>query len=419
VRILFLSNFFPPLHRGGYEELAADVAEALRARGHRIDVLTSNWRAPGGADPVVHRVLELEVDLRPWRGTLGFFAGRRRRAENDAARLRDAIAAMRPDVLLAWGMWNLPRTLLVHAESQRRPPVVYYVADYWPALRDAYAMHWQAPATHRWARLPKAVLARAIYQLHRSPPPPALAFRHAICVSHAVRARLIEAGLPFQDARVIHNGIDLRRFPFRPHPRQPAAGAIAIGYIGRMTPEKGVDTLLAALAVLVRRGQAVHLTLAGAADRSRAAALRRRIERLGLSDCVTLCGFVPRDRVPPLLGEVDVLVVPSLWPEPLARSIQEGMATGAAVVATPVGGTVEIVEEGVNGLFFPPADAAALAERIERLQRDPALRASLAAAARRTVEERFDLARTVDALEDVLRHAASAANATNLAVEAG
>lgn len=403
MRILLLSNFFPPLHLGGYEELAADVVTALRERGHRVDVLTSNLRAHAApADPSVHRVLHLEIDLRPGRATLGFFAGRRRRAAIDAARLRDTIAVTRPDVLLVFGMWNLPRTLLALAEAWHLPPLVYYVADYWPTLPDAYALHWQALAARWWTRLPKSVLAEIIRRLYRPPPPPALAFAHAVCVSHAVRARLIDAGLPFTNARVIHNGIDLRCFPFRP-PRQTDRRPISVGYLGRMAPEKGVATAVAAMAGLVQRGQAAHLTLAGRAERQTTMALRRQIERLRLSDRVTLRGLVPRDQVPALLAEFDVLVVPSVWPEPLARTIQEGMAIGAVVVATPVGGTVEIVEDGVNGLLFAPGDAAALAERIERLSRDPVLRASLAAAGRRTVEAHFDLPRTVDAIEEVLR----------------
>jgi glycosyltransferase involved in cell wall biosynthesis len=90
----------------------------------------------------------------------------------------------------------------------------------------------------------------------------------------------------------------------------------------------------------------------------------------------------------------------------LARTIQEGMATGAVVVATSVGGTGEIVEDGVNGLLFAAGDAAALADRIERLSSEPVLGASLAAAGRRTVEARFDLRRSVDAIEEVLRRVA-------------
>jgi glycosyltransferase involved in cell wall biosynthesis len=407
VRILLLSNFFPPLHLGGYEGHAAEVAATLCERGHCVDVLTSNLRARAApADPSVRRLLHLEVDLRPGLGTLGFFAGRQRRAAANAACLRDTIAATRPDVLLVFGMWNLPRTMLAQAEGRQRPPLVYYVSDYWPSLPDGYALHWQAPARRRWTRLPKRVVADLIRRWQRPPLPPALAFAHALCVSQALRARLIEAGLPFTAARVVHNGIDLRGFPFRPPRGRADRRPIALGYLGRTAPEKGIDTLLAAMAELQRRGRSATLALAGRADRHAAAALRRQIHRLHLSDRVTLRGGVPREQVPALLAELDVLVVPSVWPEPLARVIQEAMATGAVVVATAVGGTVEIVEDGINGLLFAPGDAAALADRIERLSSEPALGASLSAAGRRTVEARFDLRKSVDAIEEVLQRVA-------------
>jgi glycosyltransferase involved in cell wall biosynthesis len=111
--------------------------------------------------------------------------------------------------------------------------------------------------------------------------------------------------------------------------------------------------------------------------------------------------------MPALLAQFDVLVVPSLWPEPFARIIQVGMASQVVIVATAVGGTVEIVDDGVNGLLFPPGDAPALADCLARLHGDPALRARLARAGRQTVESRFELTATVDAIERLLLQVAA------------
>jgi len=201
---------------------------------------------------------------------------------------------------------------------------------------------------------------------------------------------------------VIYNGIDLSSFAFQPRAERPPRGRLEIGFLGRLAPEKGCDTLLSAMRLLVERDLPVTLTIAARAEPAAIAALHRHIERLGLRQRVSVRTSVPRADVPALLAELDVVVVPSLWPEPFARVIHEAMATGAAVIATPVGGTVEVVEHGVNGLLFPPGDAPALADSIERLHGDPALRASLTAAARRTVETRFDLTRTVAELEALL-----------------
>jgi glycosyltransferase involved in cell wall biosynthesis len=354
----------------------------------------------------VHRVLHLDVDMRPWRGTLGFFAGRRRRALANARQLSDAVAAAQPDVLLVWGMWNLSRNLLSLAEAWGRPPVAYYIADYWPTLPDAYALHWHSPAGHWWMRAPKAALSRILDRLQPLQPPPPLAFAHAACVSAAVRARLIDEGVPLQQAAVIHCGIDLQ--PFRPAAAAPGSAELRIGYAGRLAAEKGVETLLDALALLRQRGLAARVTLAGSALEARSLmAIRDCIDRLDLHDRISLLGQVPSEKMPALLAQFDVLVVPSRWPEPLARVIQEGMASGAVVVATAVGGTVEIVDDGVNGLLFPPGDAPALAECLARLHGDPALRARLARAGRQTVESRFDLTATVDRIEQLLQRTVS------------
>jgi glycosyltransferase involved in cell wall biosynthesis len=412
MRLLFLSNFFPPHIVGGYELLCADVRDGLRRRGHAVDVLTSR-HGVGGRPAVsdgVHRTLHLEVDLQAWSGSLRTLVGRRRRLAADLAEVRDVIAASRPDAVLVWGMWNLSRTLPSLIEAEQKLPIAYYVADYWPTLPDASTLHWRAPAGHRWTRGAKALLARVIERWRPAPPPPQLAFAHAACVSAAVRAHLVEAGLPFADAHVIRNGIDLERFSFRPSSSANAGSPLAIGYAGRLDASKGVGVLLDALALFAARGASFRLTLAtpGSAAAA-AAAIGPQIDRLGLRDAVSVRAQVPAAHMPAFLAGLDVLVVPSVWPEPLARIIAEGMASGIAVVATAVGGTAEIITDGVDGLLCPAGDPHALAACLTRLHGDPALRGALARAGRQTATARFDLSASLDAIEQLLEQAVASA----------
>jgi hypothetical protein len=81
MRSLFLSNYYPPHHLGGYEELCADVTEGLRARGHTINILTSNVGNNTPPTPYVHRLLHPEVSNTPYGATLNFFIGRKQRLD--------------------------------------------------------------------------------------------------------------------------------------------------------------------------------------------------------------------------------------------------------------------------------------------------------------------------------------------------
>jgi glycosyltransferase involved in cell wall biosynthesis len=125
--------------------------------------------------------------------------------------------------------------------------------------------------------------------------------------------------------------------------------------------------------------------------------LERQIERYGLSGCVQLLGSV--SDVPVFLADVDVAVLCSRS-EGQSNALLEYMAAGKAVVVTAVGGNLELIEPGVNGLLVPPGDPSRLAEAILQLRDDPAMRARLGAAARRRIEERHSLQARARRFED-------------------
>jgi glycosyltransferase involved in cell wall biosynthesis len=110
--------------------------------------------------------------------------------------------------------------------------------------------------------------------------------------------------------------------------------------------------------------------------------------------------------MPGRMRQADVLLVPSNWPEPFARVVLEGMICGLVVVATPLGGTSEIVVDGHNGLLFTAGDSRDLAQKVTTLARDPALRNRLAQAGRQTVMEKFTLPVMLDKVESYLHEVA-------------
>jgi glycosyltransferase involved in cell wall biosynthesis len=181
-------------------------------------------------------------------------------------------------------------------------------------------------------------------------------------------------------------GVDPDIFTPRSGERDPARG-FAIGYAGRLVPEKGVDLLLKAVTGMDGVWQ---LTIAGTGpEQDRLEPLARR---LGLTDRVFFEGrFLPSSRLLAFYRELDVLVVPSRsrpnWVEQFGRVLIEAMACGVPVVGSDCGEIPNVV--GDAGLIFPEGNAEALRECLTRLMRDPDLRADLARRGRERVLAHF------------------------------
>lgn len=187
-----------------------------------------------------------------------------------------------------------------------------------------------------------------------------------------LRARLV----------VVRNGVD-NAFFARPEEDLDRDGPLRVAFIGRMIPDKGADVLLAAVGRMRHRAD-VRLTLVGSSGFSATdplTAFEERIRRTAAADGprVNVRPFVPRDRLPALLHAADVIVVPSRWPEPFALTVLEGMAAGAALVASDIGGIPEAA--GGAALLVPPNDPDALAEALDALAADEGRRRHLVTAA--------------------------------------
>ena len=156
----------------------------------------------------------------------------------------------------------------------------------------------------------------------------------------------------------------------------PGEGVV---FVGRLHPQKGVDTLVRALPLLP---PGTRLTLVG--DGPQRAAIDRLVAGLGLGDRVRVTGFVPHSAGLAIVAGAAVVVLPSRYEE-LGTALVEAMAAGRPVVASRVGGIPELVRHGIDGLLVRPGDPAALAGALNEVLTDPALAAALGAAARARV----------------------------------
>ncbi len=218
---------------------------------------------------------------------------------------------------------------------------------------------------------------------------------HVVLSSDALRAPLsglFRAGV-LTDSRVtvIHSSVNVERF----NPQNVKgdairkafgfAGKFCIGLVGRISPEKGQAALLGVLpdilkaipnAVCVFVGEGEHEML-----------LRSMVEKGALQGAVCFAGF--RTDIPEMMAAMDVVVVPSNRVESSPGVVKEAMAMNKPVIASDVGGVVEIIRHGVDGLVIPCGDDAALRDAILTLHRDDSLRNTLASRARARIVSDF------------------------------
>jgi glycogen synthase len=145
MKLLFVSNLYPPYHLGGYEQLCHEVATRLNARGHDVQILTSTFGATMPLDePGIFRRLSLESDVYHYRlqQVLQYHSVQARNRQVVESTLREVT----PDAVVVWGMWKLSKQVAAQVEKLAGPRVVYYLANEWPNEPSAHEEYWDSAA---------------------------------------------------------------------------------------------------------------------------------------------------------------------------------------------------------------------------------------------------------------------------------
>ena len=231
-----------------------------------------------------------------------------------------------------------------------------------------------------------------------------------IAVSDSVKRELIEEDVPPGSIESIANGVDLELYePYGDKPamrrrcRLPERNTII--YTGRLSPEKGIDVLVRSFALLVMTQSCQLLIIADGPEQE---AVVQLIAEHDLNGSVLLVAKV--EEVVPYLKASDLFVLPSRF-EGLSNALLEAMACGLPVISTRVGGSRDIIEDGVNGLLVEVDATDQLRDAMERILCDRQLAANLGANARAAVQAKHDMQSVANAYGALYRDLSSEVHA--------
>ena len=234
-----------------------------------------------------------------------------------------------------------------------------------------------------------------------------------ICVSEYIRRQAV-GHFPEHAQRfsVALNATDPETF--KPYDDAPAlAGTLPFEadkryllYVGRLVPLKGVHVLIEAFPEILRRHPDVRLVITGSSFFHGAARTEYERELVALArpvaSNIVFTGFLPHETLKYLYAAVDIVVMLSVWQEPLGLVMLEAMASGTLLVGSSVGGVPEVIDSGRNGVLVPAGNAAELARAVCAALDDPAAMRRMEQAARDTIVQQFTWERLMGEVETAM-----------------
>jgi glycosyltransferase involved in cell wall biosynthesis len=417
MRILFVSDVFPPHGKGGAAWSSHALARALIARGHAVSAVVPVRGARGVAPFDALGVPGVRVGYAAPRVPIVQNLFRHELLWPPLARavVAEARRGPPPAVIHAQHVQAAPAAVI--AGRALGVPVAVTVRDHWPWDYFATGLHgdrlpygrpgWPGLATDLVARLGPLAGAAALpatpYMLgHLRRRAAYLARADAvIACSHYIAGRL-RGVAPAERVHVLFHMVDVAANDAlaAPPPATAWDGALLL-FAGKLEPNKGAGLLPAIFRELraVAPAGLPPFTLVLAGDGVLRPALERELGALGVP--ARFLDWAGHDETLRLMARCDLLLFPSLWGEPLSRVLLEAAALGAPILAMPTGGTPDIVADGDTGALA--ATPRAFAARLADLLRDQGARRRLGDRARAQARERFDVGALVGRYEELYR----------------
>lgn len=395
MKILIISNLYPPFVLGGYEILCSQVCNDLSERGHDVVILTS---AHGFDEtdssyvepfPNVHRRLKLYI---PFSDTPRLFRRKRYFVGKSNYRVtKSFITKENPDLIFVWSQLRLTVGSARAALDSGIPTAFTFndehVGEFMPSQ---FCFEGKAALRYildNWI-MPSITLK-------------SIDLQHTTCISQQLKSNLLKKHMPIENSKVIYQGIPITKFPMKENVGKVHSPA-RILYVGQLHSYKGVHNVINAVQLVAKEKGAEYLTLSVIGTGSE----QYQLELIRLANrgdaLVNFVGQVDHSHLPRLYREHDIFVFSSIWQEPFGLTHLEAMASGTPVISTADGGHGEFLLHNHNALVFEKENERELADKIVKLVEDADLRDRLIVTARKIVEEQFTLKAYVNRLEKFL-----------------
>lgn len=405
LKVLHVLDHSVPLHSGYSFRTLSILREQCKLGWQTLQVTTPKQ----GESPADEETIDGFTFLRTGRATAPGLLSQMRLTAN---RLQQAVEQFEPDLIHAHSplLTALPS---LHVARKRDLPVVYEMRASW---EDAAVDHGTTTSGSLRYRLSKSAESFVLRKAD-----------HVTTICEGLRREIVSRGISADRVTVIPNAVDIDRFQYHGGSDLGARRRLGlekhatVGFIGSFYGYEGLDDLLEALVVLRRRGVNVQAVLVGGGPED--ATLRELAERSNLDDRVRFVGRVDHDEVQAYYQAIDLLVYPRkrtrLTDMVTPLKPLEAMAQGNLVLASDVGGHIELVRDGETGTLFPAGDvdalAAAIVDSLENREHWEAMRAH----GREFVTQERNWTRSVSGYQQAYRAALAAKGRSNDALIGG
>ncbi len=425
MKILTLSAYYPPFSYGGYENRVRDVMDGLAARGHQVNVLTTQPDKTMHADPigfpypVVRRLNGTRKALgRPEKLTLKkstnrlgvvlIFLRQIWRDIHDLRLIDHTIQGFKPDLIYLGHILPLTSSLLPFLSRISHPLVVDDGGKTLLLSFENHGLWYRFQSEFHPTSIALQVVKKAFSSLVSILSSDRLTrdwvWPDSINVffnSQLNYRNFLSESVPINCSKVIHSGLDLQQFSFerKKDPLQP----LSIIVPGRIEPSKGQLDAVKLSTLLRQAGVQHHLTIVG--DRWRgdyASQLEEQVRQFDLDNYVSFFPKKGKWDLIELYHQSDICFFPSLHQTGFSRIPLEAMACGCVLLSYGNEGSDEIIMNGVNGFLFSPGAIEQVKETVMALENNKNLLSQVAYSARKTVEEHHSIPVYLDQIEAFL-----------------